>query len=144
MIIVSKCLTGCPCRYDGKSKPDPGIAALVERGEAAAVCPEELGGLAVPRVPAELTGTGGDVLDGKARAVTRDGRDVTGAFIAGAYAALSIAKREGADRAILKSKSPSCGCGEVYDGSFTGSLTPGDGVTAALFKRNGIAVEARD
>lgn len=144
MIIVSKCLTGCPCRYDGKSKPDPAVVRLVERGEAVAICPEQLGGLPTPRVPAELTGSGEDVLDGFARAVTRDGRDVTGAFIAGAYAALSIAKNEGADRAILKSKSPSCGCGVIYDGSFTGSPVPGDGVTAALFKRNGITVDTRD
>ncbi|MCR5611168.1 MAG: DUF523 domain-containing protein [Clostridiales bacterium] len=144
MIVVSKCLTGCPCRYDGKSKPDPAIAALVLRGEAIAVCPEQLGGLPTPRVSAELTGTGGDVLDGKARAVTRDGRDVTEAFVKGAYEALRIAKKTGAERAILKSKSPSCGCGAVYDGSFTGSIVPGDGVAAALFKRNGIIVEVSD
>lgn len=144
MLIVSKCLTGCPCRYDGKSKPDPAIAALVERGEAVAVCPEVLGGLPTPRVSAELSGSGEDVLDGRARVMTRDGRDVTDEFVRGAYEALKAAKEAGADRAILKSKSPSCGCGTVYDGTFTGTAVSGDGVTAALFKRNGIAVEPAD
>ena len=141
MLIVSKCLTGCPCRYDGQSKPVPAVAAMVERGEAIAVCPEQLGGLPTPRVPAELTGSGEDVLEGRARVITRDGRDVTKEFVRGAYAALAEAKRVGANRAILKAKSPSCGMGQVYDGSFSGVLTDGNGVTAALLIRNGIKVE---
>lgn len=132
MLIVSKCLTGCPCRYDGRSVPVSEIAGLVERGEAVAVCPEELGGLPTPRVPAELQGSG--------RVMTRDGRDVTREFVLGAERALAIAKECGAKKALLKGKSPSCGCGRVYDGSFTGTLTEGDGVAAALFKRNGIEV----
>ena len=141
MILVSKCLTGCPCRYDGASKPDPAIKALVESGGAIAVCPEQLGGLPTPRVPAELTGSGEDVLDNKARAVTYDGRDVTAQFVLGAERALAIAKENGIKRAILKGKSPSCGMGRIYDGSFTGTLAPGSGVTAALLLRNGITVE---
>ena len=141
MIIVSKCLTGCPCRYDGRSKPDPEITALVERGEAVAVCPEQLGGLPTPRVPSELTGTGEDVLNGLAKAVSRDGRDVTQEFVRGAYLALDEAMRVGADRAVLKARSPSCGMGEIYDGSFSGTVTNGNGVTAALFIKNGIKVE---
>jgi len=141
MIIVSKCFTGECCRYDGRSKPVPEIAALVERGEAIPVCPEQLGGLPTPRVPSELESSGELVLDGQARAVTADGRDVTKEYVRGAYAALSIAQMHGVSRAILKAKSPSCGSGLIYDGSFSGKLACGDGVTAALFKRNGIAVE---
>ena len=141
MLIVSKCLTGCPCRYDGQSKPVPAIAAMAGRGEAIAVCPEQMGGLPTPRVPAELTGSGEDVLDGRARVMTRDGRDVTEEYVKGAHAALAEAKRVGADRAVLKAKSPSCGMGRVYDGSFSGALTDGNGVTAALLIRNGIKVE---
>ncbi len=143
VIVVSKCLTGECCRYDGKSTPDPEIAALVENGLAVAVCPEQLGLLPTPRVPAELTGSGEEVLKLSARAVTRDGRDVTREFITGAYAALEIARSVNAEKAILKAKSPSCGCGQIYDGSFSGQLTEGDGVTAALFKTAGIRVETR-
>lgn len=140
MLIVSKCLTGCPCRYDGQSKPDPRIAALVVSGEAVAVCPEQLGGLPTPRTPSELTGTGEDVLDGLAKVVTKDGRDVTAEFIRGAEAALAEAVRVGAGSALLKARSPSCGLGEVYDGTFSGALTEGNGVTAALLMRKGIKV----
>ena len=143
MIVVSKCLTGECCRYDAKSSPDPEIIALLESGLAVAVCPEQLGGLPTPRVPAELTGPGEEVLKLGARAVTRDGRDVTREFITGAYEALLIARSVNADTAILKAKSPSCGCGRIYDGSFSGRLTEGDGVTAALFKAAGIRVETR-
>ena len=143
MIIVSKCFTGECCRYDGKSKPDPEILALVESGGAIPVCPEQLGGLPTPRTPSELTGSGERVLLGEARAVTRDGRDVTEEYLRGAYEALRTAKEAGAHKAILKAKSPSCGCGLIYDGSFSGRLTQGDGVTAALFKSAGIEVESK-
>ena len=143
MIIVSKCLTGACCRYDGKSKPDPEISALVESGEAIPVCPEQLGGLPTPRTPSELMGGGAAVLDGLARVVTRDGRDVTEEYVRGAYEALRLAEEAGAHKAILKAKSPSCGAGLVYDGTFSGRLTQGDGVTAALFKRAGIEIETR-
>lgn len=143
MLIVSKCLTGECCRYDGASKPDPEIVKLVLSGEALAVCPEQLGGLPTPRIPAELTGTGEAVLKGEAKAMTRDGRDVTEAFIAGAEKALALALGAGAERAILKAKSPSCGCGLIYDGTFTGALREGNGVTAALLIKNGIEVETR-
>ena len=141
MLIVSKCLTGECCRYDGGTKPDERIIKLVENGEAIAVCPEQLGGLPIPRLPAELTGDGAEVLKGNAGVVLSDGTDVTAEFIKGAYAALETAKACGADRAVLKARSPSCGKGVIYDGSFTCGLKRGDGVTAALFAANGIEVE---
>lgn len=141
MIVVSKCLTGACCRYDGGSKPDSRIIELVERGLAVAVCPEQLGGLDTPRLPSELTADGAEVLAGRGRVVMCDGTDVTEAFIKGAREALKIAKEHGADRAVLKAHSPSCGCGLVYDGSFSGRLIPGSGVTAALFEAEGITVD---
>ena len=100
-----------------------------------------MGGLSTPRPAAEIVGGDGKaVLDGTAQVVTADGEDKTEAFLAGAYRALAIARAHRATHAILKSKSPSCGCGKIYDGSFTGSLTDSDGVTAALFRRHGIEI----
>lgn len=137
MIIVSACLAGYRCRYDGKIIPDEEIVALVKEGGAIPVCPEMMGGLPCPRVPAERTKDG-------LRVVTREGKDVTEAFICGAFEALRMAKLYGCDRAILKAKSPSCGCGQIYDGTFSGTLRSGDGVTAELFKENGITVLVKD
>ena len=137
MIIVSACLAGYRCRYDGKIVPDDEIVALVKQGCAIPVCPEMLGGLPCPRIPAERTEDG-------LRVVTREGNDVTEAFTSGAFEALRMAKLFGCDRAILKANSPSCGCGQIYDGTFSGTLIEGDGVTAELFKKNGIAVQVKD
>lgn len=139
MIAVSECLNGVPCRYDGRSKPDERARELVNKG---AVCISEvLGGLETPRSPAEIQGGDGyDVLDGRARVVTKDGRDVTEAYIAGAGRALEICQKNGVTEAVLKAKSPSCGSGTIYDGSFTGKLKAGFGVAAALLERSGIAV----
>ncbi len=140
MIIVSACLAGIRCRYDGGTRPDPKITEMVRMGEAIPVCPEVLGGLPVPRDPAELTGSGEQVLDGQAKAVTRSGKDVTQAFLRGAQETLRKCREYGATTAILSPNSPSCGCGSIYDGSFTHTLVKGDGVTSALLKRNGIHV----
>ena len=105
------------------------------------VCPEVDGGLGTPRPAAEITGgDGADVLAGRARVVTRDGRDVTEAYVAGARRALEAARAAGAETAILKARSPSCGKGAVYDGSFSRALQSGDGVTAALLAKSGIRV----
>lgn len=139
MILVSACLAGVPCRYDGKSSLNPAVADLVRRGEAIAVCPEALGGLPVPRVPCEMVTTGGQT-----RVVSRDGRDFTAAFLLGAHRALETALEVRADKALLKRRSPSCGIGEIYDGSFTGRLTAGNGLTADLLAAHGIAVEPGD
>lgn len=130
-ILVSACLLGVPCRYDGKSVPCEGVICLKERAQLVPVCPEQLGGLATPRTPAERRG---EVV------VTRDGRDVTAQYRRGAQEALRLARLFGCTKAILKSKSPSCGCGLIYDGSFSGRLVPGEGVTAQLLRENGVEV----
>ncbi len=132
-ILVSACLLGIPCRYDGKSVPCPAALALQERHTLVPICPEQLGGLPTPRVPAERQG---------ARVINRENRDVTDAFYGGAAQALRIAELSHAQLAVLKQNSPSCGCGSIYDGSFCGSLTAGMGVTAELLTDAGIPVMA--
>lgn len=130
-ILISACLLGTPCRYDGKSKRHALIDALAEKHELIPVCPEVLGGLPTPRTPSERTGD---------RVVMRDGHDVTENYRAGAQKALETAAREGCTLAVLKARSPSCGCGEIYDGTFTKTLTQRDGVTAELLEKHGIRV----
>ena len=131
MILISACLLGCACRYDGQSKPHPLALELAKQGLAVPVCPEQLGGLSTPRQPSERRGD---------RVVTRDGRDVTAEYRRGAEETLRLAQLYGCGAAVLKERSPSCGCGRIYDGTFTGTLTGGDGLTAALLKENGIRV----
>ena len=143
-IVVSACLAGIPCRYDGAARPDRQAVAAVEAGLAVPVCAEVLGGLPTPRPPAEIVGGDGyDVLAGRARVLAQDGHDVTRAFVAGASAVVEQAREHGAERAVLKAKSPSCGVGQVYDGTFSGTLTGGDGVLAAALRRAGVEVESR-
>jgi uncharacterized protein YbbK (DUF523 family) len=143
--IVSACFAGIHCRYDGRHNEVDEIQKLIKEGKAIPVCPEQLGGLSTPRNPAEIVGGDGeDVLDGKARVIDNQGRDVTDAFIRGAYETYRIAKTIGADEAILKEKSPSCGSCWIYDGSFQGKKKPGAGVTTALLKRKGIKVISED
>ncbi|MEV8065906.1 DUF523 domain-containing protein [Streptomyces sp. NPDC085995] len=140
-MLVSACLRGVPCRFDGRHKATPESAEAVAGRTVVPFCPEVAGGLPTPRRPAELVGGDGqDVLDGTARVVDDTGRDVTAEFLAGARRALEAARRTGCTEALLMPRSPSCGRGEVYDGSFTGALTRGDGVTAALLERHGITV----
>ncbi len=130
-ILVSACLAGLHCRYDGKDKSNEYVIRLVAEGNAIPVCPEQLGGLPTPRPCSQIKGD---------RVITEDGGDVTSQFHRGAEEALSIAKITAAKKAILKSKSPSCGSGQIYDGNFTGKLISGDGIFAALCKQNGIEV----
>ena len=140
MIAVSECLRGTPCRYDGMAKPNKGARELVKAG-AVCICPEVLGGLDTPRSPAEIQGGDGfDVLCGKAKVVNKAGEDVTAQYVKGAEIVLELCKKYGVTEAVLKEKSPSCGCGRIYDGTFSGTLTDGDGVTAELLKENGIRV----
>ncbi|MFH8371762.1 DUF523 domain-containing protein [Streptomyces sp. NPDC018031] len=140
-IMVSACLRGVSCRFDGRHKASPEVEEAVAGREVVSFCPEVAGGLTTPRRPAELVGGDGhDVLDGTARVVEDTGRDVTAEFVDGARRALAAARHRGCTEALLMPRSPSCGRGVVHDGSFTGELTPGDGVTAALLERNGITV----
>ena len=131
MILVSACLLGCACRYDGQSKPYPLAQELAKRGLAVPVCPEQLGGLPTPRKPSERRGE---------RVVMSDGRDVTAEFDKGAETALALARRFGCKTALMKERSPSCGSGQIYDGSFSHVLVPGSGVAAELLAQNGITV----
>ena len=137
MIIVSACLAGYRCRYDGAIKPDAEIVELIRQGKAIPACPEMLGGLPCPRVPSERTGDG-------ARVVSRDGTDVSETFQTGAEQTLQLARLYGCSKAILKANSPSCGCGQIYDGTFSGKLKNGYGVTAELLLENGITVEVKE
>ena len=130
-LLISACLLGSCCRYDGASKPHPLAAALAERYTLIPVCPEQLGGLATPRPPSERQGD---------RVVAKTGADVTEQYRRGAEEAWGLCRFFGCQGAVLKEKSPSCGCGRIYDGTFTGTLTDGDGVTAELLKQQGIPV----
>ena len=127
------CLLGEPCRYDGKSVPLDGtiIEKLKEKYTLVTVCPEQEGGLPTPRIPAERMGK---------NVVRRDGVDVTAEYRKGAGVALSLCRRFGISIALMKAKSPSCGAGRIYDGTFSGTLTDGDGVTVSLLSGNGIKI----
>ena len=141
MDIASACLAGVKCRYDNEARPVETITALYKQGKVKLVCPEVLAGLPTPRCPSEIIGgDGANVLAGKARVMAMDGEDRTAEFLKGAQKTLTLAQKCGASKAYLKSKSPSCGCGRIYDGSFSGKLRSGDGVTAALLKNHGIEV----
>lgn len=141
LLLVSACLMGIPCQYDGGRCPHDPVQNLATQGGVLPICPEVAGGLPTPRPPAEIQGGDGkDVLEGRARLVNAEGKDVTAEFLAGAQKALRVAQRWDIQEAILKARSPSCGVGQIYDGSFSGRLVEGDGVTAALLKREGIIV----
>ena len=134
-LLVSACLLGCACRYDGGSKPCDAVLRLAENHELIPVCPEQLGGLPTPRLPAEMQGD---------RVVNRDGADVIAAYQKGAAETLRLCRILHADGAVLKARSPSCGKGQVYDGSFSGALTAGNGVTAQVLLAHGIPVWTED
>lgn len=141
MKLVSACLVGIKCNYKGEDKLNQKLFEEFRGGYLYPVCPEVLGGQPIPRPPAETKyGTGLDVLSGRVHVVNPDGSDITKEFVKGAFEVLRIAKIVGAKEAILKARSPSCGCGKIYDGSFSGKLIDGDGVTTALLKKNGIKV----
>jgi uncharacterized protein YbbK (DUF523 family) len=143
--LVSACLLGIRTTYDCFSHPQPPLIELAAHGCVVPVCPEVAGGLPIPRPPAEIVGGDGHaVLDGGARVLTCDGDDVTEAFIAGARVALETARRFKVKTAVMQPRSPSCGHCQVYDGSFSGRLLPGQGVAAALLRRNGVEVMSPD
>ncbi len=142
MRLVSACLLGIRCAWDGKARyKKTKVIELLREEVLIPLCPEQLGGLTTPRVLQEIEkGSGNDVLDGRSRVKNKIGQDLTRQFIRGAKEALKIAKQYNIKEFIAKSRSPSCGCGFIYDGSFSKMLIKGDGITVALFKRNGIKV----
>jgi uncharacterized protein YbbK (DUF523 family) len=142
-ILISACLLGERVRYDGGSAKceHPTLERWRAEGRLISTCPEVEGGGSIPRPPAEIIGgDGGDVLDGAASVLEINGRDTTQGYLCGAQKTLQVAEEKGIRIAILKAYSPSCGHRQIYDGSFTATLKPGQGVAAALLKRNGIHV----
>ena len=131
MIIVSACLAGINCRYDGKNNFNKKIAKLVQNGSAIPICPEQLGGLPTPRIPAEILGN---------KVITKHGNDVTQQFEKGAKETLKIAQLINCKTAILKENSPSCGSKNIYDGTFSNHLKNGDGIATRLLRQNGIII----
>ncbi len=130
-IVVSACLLGENCKYNGENNLTKEVLKLKEKYKVCPVCPECLGGLEIPREPSEIKGEG---------VFSKSGEERTLQYKRGAERALKIAEEAGATVAVLKERSPSCGCGQVYDGSFTRTLVKGNGVTAELFLKNGIKV----
>ncbi len=145
MILCSACLLGIKCRYDSRDKLNKKILEIFKKETVIPVCPEILAGFDVPRERCEIVnGDGFNVLERKARVVTESGRDVTEFFLKGAYKTLELAKKFEISFAVLKQNSPSCGCGKIYDGSFSGKIIQGYGVTAALLKKHGIKVVSEE
>lgn len=130
-ILVSACLLGVECRYNGKGELKKDIEMLLKEHELIPVCPEQLGGLATPRDPAEIQGN---------KIITKTGVDVTKEYLKGAEEVLKLAKLYNCNTAILKERSPSCGYGKIYDGTFSKILIDGNGAAADLLIKNGIKV----
>jgi len=135
MIIVSACLAGLKCRYDGKDNACTKVIDLIKNGCAIPLCPEQLGGLATPRTPAEIINN---------KVIDSDGIDVTENFLAGAEETLKLAELINCKEAILKQRSPSCGFGQIYDGTHSGILISGNGITAQLLHDKGISVKTEN
>lgn len=134
-IAVSACLLGCPCRYDGKSCTSPKVLELLKDYTLIPVCPEVMGGLETPRTPIEIAGK---------TVINQKGQNLTAAFDRGTDQALAMVLEEGCEAAILQQRSPSCGCGKIYDGSFSGRLIEGDGWLTRRLKEKGIRTISSD
>ena len=130
-LLISACLLGIPCRYDGRSVRAVDVSALRQKYNLIPVCPEIYGGLPTPRTPSERQGD---------RTVMKDGTDVTENYLRGAKAAYDLCRELDCKKALLKERSPSCGKGKIYDGTFSGTLVDGDGVTAEYLRAEGIEV----
>ena len=142
MILVSSCLCGEKCKYSGGDNYNQVVIDYCENKEIIQVCPEVMGGLSTPRIPAEIVGgTAKEVIDGKAKILTKEGKDVTKAFMKGAKEVLRLAQIHNVQEVILKANSPSCGKGQVYDGTFNGQLIKGNGLTAQLLIDAGIEIK---
>jgi uncharacterized protein YbbK (DUF523 family) len=136
VLLVSACLLGVRCNHRGEASPSPAVAELASEFRLVSICPETVGGLPTPRAAAELGA------DGSVRSA--DGHDVTSAYRRGAAAAVALARAVGAERAVLKARSPSCGCRQVYDGTFSRRLVEGEGMTAAALRRAGLHVVSEE
>ena len=130
-LLISACLMGQNCKYNGGNNYTPLVEELKKRYELIPVCPECFGGLPIPHPPSERVGE---------KVLSKEGEDVTEAFVLGAEKTLTIAMERGARRAVLKERSPSCGYGAIYDGTFTGTVVPGNGVAAELLAAAGVAI----
>lgn len=135
MKLCSACLLGVKCRYDGKDKKDQRIIDLAKQKTLIPICPEQLGGLTTPREPTEIK---------NGRVITSSGEDLTESFQRGAEETLNIVKLFDIKEAILKTKSPSCGYGQIYDGTFSGNLIEGKGITARLLEKNGVKITTEE
>ena len=141
MYLISACLCGVNCKYNGLNNLNDKCLELLRKGEALLVCPEQLGGLNTPRIPSETLGNAKDIKElNKGKVINKEGKDVTKEFLKGAKEALKIAKEANIKKAILKESSPSCGSNFVYDGSFTGNKIKGKGITAYLLEKEGIEI----
>ena len=141
MLIVSACLVGVNCKYDGGNNDNNKVKEFLKDKEYVIICPEQLGGLTTPRKSSEINNIGGqEVLKGNSKVISFENKDVTKNFIEGAKESLKIAKLFNCKKALLKEGSPSCGCNQIYDGTFNKNKIPGIGVTAALFIENNIEV----
>lgn len=134
-ILISACLAGVNCKYNGKNNENKKIIELIKNKDVILICPEQLGGLKTPRNPAERV---------KDKVITNDNIDVTKEYQKGAEEVLNLVKKFNIKTAILKSKSPSCGKGKIYDGSFSNTLIYGNGITTELLEKNGIKVISSD
>ncbi len=135
-ILVSACLLGVRCNHLGRASPSDAVAGLSSDNRLVPICPEVVGGLPTPRPPAELQP------DGSVRTV--EGKDVSDAYRRGAAAAVVLARAIGADEAVLKARSPSCGCNEIYDGTFSRTKVPGEGVAARALREAGLRVRSEE
>lgn len=130
-ILISACLLGIPCRYDGRDNKIESLNLLQQQFDFVPICPEQLGGLSTPRCPCEIQGN---------KVMSKEGKDCTREFQEGAKKSLKLAKQWNIKTALLKAKSPSCGFGQIYDGSFSKKLITGNGLTAALLEKEGIRI----
>lgn len=140
MVAISSCVSGIKCRYNATDSYKPSLIKDISDNYIA-VCPEILAGFDIPRTACEiLGGSGEDVLDGTARIIDKNGMDITEAMVRGAEMALQICLENDVTKAYLQSKSPTCGCGRIYDGSFSNNLKSGNGIFTALLNKHGIKV----
>lgn len=139
MILVSACLIGINCKYNGKNNYNEKIFDLVKQGKAIPICPEQLGGLTTPRNPSEIK-----IINGKKRVFTKEGKDVTKEFEKGALEVLNLIKTLNIKKVILKSKSPSCGYKKIYNGNFEGKLIEENGILTDILLKNNIEVLSSD